>query len=62
MVVQFFIQMISPKQDIKLKRTVKKLAISLIYQFLFSISQGDISLFCNLSGILDEGVDTLKCK
>ena len=34
-----FIQMISVNQDSKLKRTVKKRAISLIYRFMFSISQ-----------------------
>ena len=39
MVVQFFIQMISANQDSKLTKTVKKCAISLIYQFLFSISK-----------------------
>ena len=64
MVAQFFNQMISANQDSKLKRTVKKRAISLIYQFLFSTSlknfwfQRHISLFCNFSGILDAGIDT----
>ena len=35
----FLIEMISANQDNKLKRIVKKGAISLIYQFLFSISK-----------------------
>ena len=54
--------MVSVNQDSKLKRTVKKRAISLIYRFVFSISrknfwfQRNISLFCDLSGILEEGM------
>ena len=53
---------ISVNQVSKLKRTVKKRAISLIYRFVFSISrenfwfQRDISLFCDLSEILEEGI------
>ena len=54
--------MISVNQNSKLKRTVKKRAISPIYRFVFSISQEnfwfqrDIGLFCDLSGILEEGI------
>ena len=65
MAVQFFIQLISVNQDSKLKGMVKKYPISLIYHFLFGILrrnfwfQRDISLFFNLSGILDEGIDIL---
>ena len=64
--VQFFVQMISANQNSKLKRTVKKRAIFLMYNFLFSISkknfwfQRHISLLSNLSGILDEGIDILR--
>ena len=59
-----FVQIISVNQDSKLKKTVKKRAISLINRFVFSISrknfwfQRDISLFCDFSGILEGG--TLK--
>ena len=55
------IQMISVNQDSKLKRTVKKRAISLMYRFVFSISwknfwfQRGIGLFCDLSGIFKGG-------
>ena len=61
-----FLQIISTNQDSKLKGTVKKRAISLTNQFLCSILQKNswlqrgISLFCNLSGISDKGIDTLK--
>ena len=60
--------MISVNQDCKLKRTVKKPAISLIYRFVFCISseyfpgkllvsaRETLAFSCDLSGILEEGI------